>query len=65
MTALLSVQDLSFIDIQKKGIFANPRRFVLSPINFSINAGETLAIVGENGSGKSLLANYWWALKNP
>lgn len=65
MTALLSVQDLSFIDIQKKGIFANPRRFVLSPINFSINAGETLAIVGENGSGKSLLAKLLVGVEKP
>ena len=56
MTALLSVQDLTFIKTVKQGWFKRPQKFVLSPVNFDINAGETLAIIGENGSGKSLLA---------
>jgi cationic peptide transport system ATP-binding protein len=65
MTALLSVQDLSFIDIQRQGLFLPPKRFVLSPMNFSINAGETLAIIGENGSGKSLVARLLVGAEKP
>lgn len=56
MTALLSVQDLTFVKSVKQGWFKRPKKFVLSPVNFEINAGETLAIIGENRSGKSLLA---------
>ena len=56
MTALLTVENLGFVKEIPQGLFKRPRKFVLSPVSFEINAGETLAIVGENGSGKSLLA---------
>lgn len=65
MTALLSVQDLSFSDKKGKGWFKRPDSFTLSPVNFSINAGETLAIIGENGSGKSLLAKLLVGAEKP
>lgn len=51
-TALLLVKDLS------TG-FYNGKQFteVIKHISFDIHAGETLAIIGESGSGKSLTAN--------
>lgn len=35
--------------------FAYGQKVVLSDINFSLNSGETLAIVGRNGTGKTTL----------
>ena len=35
--------------------FAYEGKTVLSDVNFSINPGDYLCIVGENGSGKSTL----------
>ncbi|WOT04086.1 peptide ABC transporter ATP-binding protein [Shewanella youngdeokensis] len=55
-TPLLKVTDLS------KRYNAGYKRFkrqynqVLSPVSFELNKGETLAIVGEAGSGKSTIA---------
>lgn len=37
--------------------YHNTSRYVLENINFSINPGETLAIIGSTGSGKSSLIN--------
>ncbi|WP_028768229.1 ATP-binding cassette domain-containing protein [Shewanella fidelis] len=55
-TPLLKVIDLS------KSYYAGYKRFkrqynhALSPVSFELNQGETLAIVGEAGSGKSTIA---------
>ncbi|MGS0726712.1 ATP-binding cassette domain-containing protein, partial [Shewanella sp. 0m-11] len=55
-TPLLKVNDLS------KSYYAGYKRFkrqynkALSPVSFELNQGETLAIVGEAGSGKSTIA---------
>ncbi|TDF39572.1 ATP-binding cassette domain-containing protein [Alteromonadaceae bacterium M269] len=57
MTTLLSVQDLNFYHKSRNSFLRKQPPFHLTDINFSINAGETLAIVGDNGSGKSTLAN--------
>lgn len=56
MKPLLSVENLTFTDRYQSGLFGKTAEFNLGPVNFQINAGETLAIVGTNGSGKSLLA---------
>jgi ATP-binding cassette subfamily B protein len=40
-------------------------REVLKDVSFSVNAGETLAIVGGTGSGKSTLVNLLPRLQNP
>lgn len=65
MTALLSVQDLSFSHSRSRGWFKRPQKFNLGPVNFDLNAGETLAIIGENGSGKSLLAKMLVGAQRP
>jgi len=65
MTALLSVEELCFTDIKPQGWFRRPKKFNLGPIDFAINAGETLAIIGDNGSGKSLLARLLVGAEKP
>lgn len=45
--------------------FAYSGDTVLSGVNFSVNAGDYLCIVGENGSGKSTLMRGLLGLKEP
>ena len=45
--------------------FAYGGEAVLSGVNFSVNAGDYLCIVGENGSGKSTLMKGILGLKEP
>lgn len=57
MSKLFAVEDLTFTINTKRRLFKKPKpAFNLGPVTFSINQGETLAIIGDNGSGKSLLA---------
>ncbi|MCV2883160.1 ATP-binding cassette domain-containing protein [Aestuariibacter sp. AA17] len=65
MSPLLSVEDVSFTHIVENGWFQRPRKFVLSPVTFELNAGETMAIIGENGSGKSILAKLLVGAETP
>lgn len=39
------------------GVIRHPQFRMAAPINFELNAGEQLAIVGDNGSGKSRLVD--------
>ena len=39
------------------GVVRNPLFRMASPISFELNAGEHIAIVGDNGSGKSRLVD--------
>lgn len=66
MTDLITVEDLNFINRRKnKSWFGTKRNFELGPINISLKSGETLAIIGANGSGKSLLAKLLVGLERP
>ncbi|MBF7072418.1 ATP-binding cassette domain-containing protein [Glaciecola sp. MH2013] len=56
MTAVLEVKELIYTHRIRRSIFSAPDEFVLGPISFAVNAGETLALTGHNGSGKTLLA---------
>lgn len=66
MTPVLAVKELFF---KRKGQIRRHRKdsdeFQVGPINFEINAGETLAVIGENGSGKSTIANLLVGVENP
>ena len=48
---ILTVKDLS-VDFDVKGQSVN----ILSKVNFSLNQGETVGIIGESGCGKSMTA---------
>lgn len=50
MKTVLEVHDLSFK-------YRGTKKKVLNKINFSLNEGEFLCIIGSNGSGKSTLCN--------
>ncbi len=54
--ALITCRDLSL---------AYENRIVLRDVNFEVNAGDYLCIVGENGSGKSTLVKALLGLKAP
>ena len=64
---LLRVKGLSMTFLRKAGFFSRAREEVraLDDLNFSINAGETLGIVGESGCGKSTLARCLLRLLTP
>ncbi|GAA6185684.1 MULTISPECIES: ATP-binding cassette domain-containing protein [Alteromonadaceae] len=55
MTALLKVENLEYTQKPTRSLFKKRSGFTLSKVSFELNSGETLAILGENGSGKSLL----------
>lgn len=52
---ILHVEDLTYRHLTKRGLFASKQEFFLGPINLVIEQGKTVAIVGDNGSGKTLL----------
>lgn len=71
MTPVLSVKELMFkrrSNIFWRSLFERSRRkrqFAVGPINFEIKPGETLSVIGENGSGKSTIANLLVGVENP
>ena len=57
---------LDLRDIQKSFFIGTPNEFeVLHGVNFSVNEGEFVSIVGQSGSGKSTLMNIIGALDRP
>ncbi len=56
MTKILEVSDLSYISKSKTNFYADETVFELGPITFEMYLGETIAIIGNNGSGKTMLA---------
>ncbi|RDV25113.1 ATP-binding cassette domain-containing protein [Alteromonas aestuariivivens] len=56
MNEVMRVSDLVFEHSRKKRWLKKPEIFRLGPIELSVQRGETVAIIGENRAGKSLLA---------
>ena len=67
MTALLDVQNLVKHFVANRSVFGRPTAHVkaVEGVSFSIDAGETLAIVGESGCGKSTLSRLVLRLIEP
>lgn len=55
MQPLLNVSNLCKSFKRASGLFTSHQKLAFGPINFALEKGQTLAIVGENGSGKSAL----------
>lgn len=62
---LINVEALTFQNRTKKYWSKSKITFDLGPVSFNFKAGETLAIVGDNNSGKSLLAKLLVGLETP
>lgn len=56
MTSLLDVQDIEKDFTFNTGWLSTKTVRALHPVSFQLNSGETIAIVGETGAGKSTLA---------
>jgi cationic peptide transport system ATP-binding protein len=62
---LINVEALTFQNTTKSMWSKSKVTFDLGPVSFNFKAGETLAIVGDNSSGKSLLAKLLVGLETP
>ena len=62
---LIKVKDLTFQNSTKNMWSKSETTFDLGPVSFNFKEGETLAIVGNNSSGKSLLAKLLVGLETP
>ena len=65
MQTLLSVNNLCKQYRRSNGLFSSSLQTAYKDINFSLNKGETLSIIGESGSGKSSLAQTIAGLRDP
>jgi peptide/nickel transport system ATP-binding protein/oligopeptide transport system ATP-binding protein len=67
VTALLDVQNLVKHFVANRSVFGRPTAHVkaVEGVSFSVDAGETLAIVGESGCGKSTLSRLVLRLIEP
>src|SRR5947207_11504948 len=67
MTALLEVENLVRHFVAERSVFGRPTAFVkaVDGVSFHVNAGETLALVGESGCGKSTVSRLVLRLIEP
>ena len=67
MTALLEVQNLVKHFVAERSPLGRPKAFIkaVDGVSFSVDAGKTLALVGESGCGKSTLSRLVLRLIEP
>jgi peptide/nickel transport system ATP-binding protein/oligopeptide transport system ATP-binding protein len=67
VTALLEVKNLAKHFVADRSLFGRPKAFIkaVDGVSFSLDAGETLALVGESGCGKSTVSRLVLRLIEP
>jgi oligopeptide/dipeptide ABC transporter ATP-binding protein len=67
VTALLEADNIVKHFVARRSVFGRPTAYVkaVEGVSFTVNAGETLAIVGESGCGKSTLSRLVLRLIEP
>src|SRR6266705_5625063 len=67
MTALLEVENLVKHFVAGRSVLGRPKAFIkaVDGVSFSVDAGKTLALVGESGCGKSTLSRLVLRLIEP
>jgi oligopeptide/dipeptide ABC transporter ATP-binding protein len=67
VTALLEVENLVKHFVADRSVFGRPTAFIkaVDGVSFSVDAGKTLALVGESGCGKSTLSRLVLRLIEP
>ncbi|MES3000432.1 MAG: peptide ABC transporter ATP-binding protein [Pseudomonadota bacterium] len=66
MTVVVEAKDLRQVYKIRRGLFKEPAQLqAVGGISFSIEAGKTLAVVGESGCGKSTLARMVSLIEKP
>ncbi|UIJ72930.1 dipeptide ABC transporter ATP-binding protein [Aurantimonas sp. HBX-1] len=66
MTAIVTARDVSQVYEVRRGMFAKQLELkAVKEASFSVEEGETLAIVGESGCGKSTLARMLTMIETP
>jgi cationic peptide transport system ATP-binding protein len=65
MTALLEVQAIEKHYVKNISVFKSKKINALSPISFNLHQGETLAVIGETGSGKTTLGRLLAGAESP
>ncbi|WP_375750251.1 ATP-binding cassette domain-containing protein [Vibrio sp. HN007] len=56
MSSLLEVEELSKVFVNRSGFFRKKTKEAVKPVSFSLDAGQTIGFIGQNGSGKSTIA---------
>ncbi|CAM4191816.1 peptide ABC transporter ATP-binding protein [Vibrio neonatus] len=56
MSSLLEVRNLSKTFVNRYGLFRKQHFEAVKPVSFTLEPGQTLALIGQNSSGKSTLA---------
>lgn len=56
MSALLEVTGLAKTFTTRSGLFRKKEHHAVKPVDFTLEAGQTIGFIGKNGSGKSTIA---------